>query len=805
MDDDENKLLQDATYATASTLRQLARELDSDLTRLTLPEMDDMVDAVARAIPAGNVPALILSGLTRLAGRKPNPDAARRDVNLLFQGVGSLRDKAIYSAFFAGPAAVIWGYQNLLRLAGKNPDDSFPEGTWQFYVDYALREDTARHDNETHGFDTTLNQEGIALSPVERMTAWVLTAIHALHDYDAILENEWRERIHTGTLTRLLAGEEQAGTPRLYRAWQKQLPYRRGTDAYPAERYIDYRRRKFDTFMARHLSGLTQPEIDTWQAEVAALQQSGLSAYKRQMSIKAFLQPDVYGETRTPITEWALHVGVVYQGRYYLIPAWHNGERPHAQVIRSLIAHLVYAEPETPAVPIAGLASIKRAAFAKLREALPSGFVGQLNKLRLAPILLNFDPPADDATLTQIRQGERGVGDHALTVFDTGRTFVFDQSHIFYDGTWGAAFAEIVTNEAIEWARYLAAHRAQTLPAKAPHALRLSLPPHAERLINDAPRIVPEVSVENSRVLLPALLGLRALFKQRSDLLQLTVNDILVLYRAIHAISYRPSDALLAHLPPEYHTLEALKPMSSAPAILIPVDCSPQSPRERLHPISFEVPLSVLNITGRHQAALRALAAYQGAADDRPQAFKQFNVEQKRYLTALAGFGALMSHTKTIATSGESASVSTIKLLAHMPRTLQRWLDQIPHQFDLLNDLIKGREVFSNVGKVAPGSSLTRFTAAKDDNEKKTLAWGVLTDDANVMRLSLRDFRPHVAQLIAAGHGELAQHIAQDYLNAYVDGLNTYVAELTRIALAGRRLTSSFTTTDTSPTYTAPQ
>jgi hypothetical protein len=314
---------------------------------------------------------------------------------------------------------------------------------------------------------------------------------------------------------------------------------------------------------------------------------------------------------------------------------------------------------------------------------------------------------------------------------------------------------------------------------------------------------MPEVSAENSRVLLSSLLGLRGLFKQRSDLLQLTVNDILVLYRAIHAISYRPSHALLEALPPHYHHLDALKPASSVPAILIPVDCSQQSPRERLHPISFEVPLGVLNIVERHQTALSALMAYHHEVEDRPQAFKAFNVEQKRYLSALAGFGALMFHTKQIAATGESASVSTIKLLAHMPRTLQRWLDHIPHQFDLLNDLIKGREVFSNLGKVAPQSSLTRFTAAKDDNEKKTLAWGVLTDDNGVMRISLRDFRPHVAQLIAEGHREYAVMMAQDYLDAYVDGVNVFVKQLTQIALAGRRLSASVT--DTSPTFTAPQ
>jgi hypothetical protein len=135
---------------------------------------------------------------------------------------------------------------------------------------------------------------------------------------------------------------------------------------------------------------------------------------------------------------------------------------------------------------------------------------------------------------------------------------------------------------------------------------------------------------------------------------------------------------------------------------------------------------------------------------------------------------------------GEGASVGTIKLLAHMPTPLQRLLDQIPGRFDILNDIIKGREVFSNVGAVAPSSTLTRFITAKDDNDKKTLAWGVITDAQGVMRISLRDFRPHVGLLVAIGRKDLAVRIAQDYLDTYAHGLNAYVRDLRRITLASR-------------------
>src|SRR6185436_19475467 len=92
-----------------------------DLSSLSLPEIDATVDLVSQVVPAGNVPGVILNGLARLTGRKPPAKVVQRDINLLFQGVDRALDTAVYGAFFAGPAAVIWGYQNLLRLAGKDP------------------------------------------------------------------------------------------------------------------------------------------------------------------------------------------------------------------------------------------------------------------------------------------------------------------------------------------------------------------------------------------------------------------------------------------------------------------------------------------------------------------------------------------------------------------------------------------------------------------------------------------------------------------------------------------------------------
>ena len=125
-------------------------------------------------------------------------------------------------------------------------------------------------------------------------------------------------------------------------------------------------------------------------------------------------------------------------------------------------------------------------------------------------------------------------------------------------------------------------------------------------------------------------------------------------------------------------------------------------------------------------------------------------------------------------------------MLAHLPSSFQLMLNQYSQQFEWLNDIVKGREVFSNIGKVARNSSLLRFLTAKDDNDRKTLVWGILTDNNGVMRITLRDFRPHVTPLLENGHGEIANQIAQDYLDSYASGLNVFVAELHRITLSSR-------------------
>lgn len=122
-------------------------------------------------------------------------------------------------------------------------------------------------------------------------------------------------------------------------------------------------------------------------------------------------------------------------------------------------------------------------------------------------------------------------------------------------------------------------------------------------------------------------------------------------------------------------------------------------------------------------------------------------------------------------------------MLAHVPPVLQKLLNVLPSRFDVLNEILKGEEVFSNLGRVAKGSSLRRFITAKDDNKQKTLAWGVITDDSNVIHLSLRDFRPHVTALHELDLYDFARYMTQDYLDSYAHGFNTFIAELIQIVV----------------------
>ncbi len=778
-----------ARQLTALSLQKLVDTTDQ-LTHLSLPERTALVEEIARIIPAGNVPSLVAAGLANLPGRSVPVSDTRRNLALLIQGMQTFLDKAVYQAFFVGPATVLSAYQMLLKLAGKDLNASFPEGTWQFYVEFGLREDSGRHACESVGFHAALQQENLRLSSADEMAAWLLACAWLLEQYDALLANEWTERVYLRHLASMIPDEG------ITARWLKQRPYKVAHNA--TVDFTEYRRLAFEVFCNGELAALNarlrRRIEDSWNDKQAASQRAAaLSAYQRQMTIRATLNPGEHSDTRVPLSRQQLGLIVISNGRYYRIDLA-GGLSPERA--RAFGMGILRDKPDIPPAALDRvLVTARRGDQPALRRLLPDETRADLERLRTAPIILNWDLVQSGQPLADIRSGRRGVGDHALTVFRASSSMVFDLSHIFFDGAWGMAAVEILTNQAVRFARRLSG-----LPkvgnGQCAMCLTLDAPPV---VVAQARRshLPAEVSAETALADLERIQQARRNLRKRNDKLQLTVNDLLVLYRSICGPLYQPSSKLMQALAaldasPDQRTREAGAMARSAleaarqpnPVLLIPMDATSISPRERVYPTTFRNLFS--HLLRQHQQALAALEALAstGGLLARPAAHRRFEDARREYLTTLDAFGQLMRRYKDVSLRGESVSTATIKLLAGLPSSVQRVLDGLPSHIDVLNDVIKGQEVFSNVGQVAASSSLTRFNTAKDDNEKKVLAWGIITDAKGTLRISLRDSRPHVAALVGVRQQALAQQMTQEYLDAYALGLNTFVEELTRITRA---------------------
>ncbi len=782
----------DARQFTARSLHHLVGTTEN-LTQLSLPERTALIEEISRVIPAGNVPSLVAAGLATLKDRAVPVQETRRNLSLLMQGMQTFLDKAVYQAFFAGPAAVLSAYQMILKLTGKDLDQSFPEGTWQFYVEFGVREDSGRHACETIGFQEAIHQENIRLESADELASWLHASAWLLDHYTDLLTNEWLERVKLRLMTSFL------GDKRLTERWLKSRPY--GVPGRLVEiDFIKHRQQVFKEFCHSELSKVDERlrhEVEAaWEDKKAIMERANeLAAYHRQLSILAALTPGDHSDSRSSLTTDQLKIAVIAGGRYYpvaLVPPL-SPERA-----RLVAAAILRHKPETaPGMLDRALCSSYRREQAGLRKLLSSEAQAELETLRLAPIILNWDSSKSDQPLADIRAARRGIGDHALTIFRCSRSTVFDLSHIFFDGPWGMAVVEILTSQAIQTARNLGTTPKNEQGAGVPtiNYLRLDLPA-AVKTRTGKVQLAPEVSAETTLVKLATMQQVRRSLQARNDQLNLTINDILILYRSIFGPNYRPSAGLMQELGAvqssedasirqavqlAWKALEAAR--EANPAILIPMNASSVSPRERIFPTTFRNPFNEL--LAQHRKTLETLKAVEPLrGTDRAESSNEFIKAQQlrlEYLATLVAFGQVMARYKDVSMRGESVSTATIKLLAGLPAAVQRMLDSLPRHFDVVNDVIKGQEVFSNVGQVASTSTLVRFNTAKDDNPKKTLAWAVLTDAKGVLHLSLRDFRPHVSALINARQRGLAQRMTQEYLDAYALGLNTFVEELYHI------------------------
>ncbi|HDQ73341.1 MAG TPA: hypothetical protein ENN19_14800 [Chloroflexi bacterium] len=828
--------LERSRQATIKAFRQVDDSTLVRLTRLTLPEIRAIQREVAQVLPAGNLPAFVLSGLVKLKGRRVSGEQAQRDVATLLRGI-SLLPQSLYGVFVAGPAAVLYAYQKLLQLSGKDLDSAFPQGTWQFYLQFGLREDTARHACETLGFHRDISTSA---DPLLEASAWLCAALEMLYSYDDLLAVDWCERV---TLRLVLEEAARAEIGRrspfatLIQDWNQARPYHGPPDDVD---YFAHRRRVFQDFLREPLDTLPQAAREHFRRRRQACFAEELPAYQEQMSILAALVPDRYHEQKAPIPLWRAAVAFVWQGRTYLLPACQRDEKgsplcypspgdetpvplyalpdgtlctaDHCPLVVDRSGHVYCQEdgrrlgdlcPPTPEMvrgwvaavfsardlgPAPGLDLLlvesPRSLQPRLREQLPEATRAELDALRRAPIFLNWDVQSRQQPLAHIRRARRGIGDHALTIFRTDRGVVFDQSHVFFDGMWGMAVAEVMTGRAMCWRhRLLGQPKPPVLGMPVPLALNVT--PEFESLAQ-AECYPGEAAAESGGVDMKALACLRRWLRQRGA--SLTVNDVLILYRFFHARWYRPSQEVRqavadfgrrANTPAAREALQSIEEtwarfQETNPALLIPMDASNISPRERVFPTTFRNPLT--EIEQKYAAAQARHQAYRNSSS--PGDWDAFDRARRELLAYLKAFGELLDALKAVTMRGESFNTASIRLLAHLPNSMQHLLDQVPQRIGILNEVLKGNEVFSNGGRVAPGSSLTRFISAKDDGETKALVWGVLTDDQDRMQISLRDFRPFVPPLLALGERTLVDLLAEDYLQSYVRGFNRFVADL---------------------------
>lgn len=847
------------------------------------------LDLARRVAPARDLLAFLRSGLSQLETRTSLDENEGGLMSLLRKA--DVVGKGVFGTIIAGPAFLLAGWQKLLEMVGIESEDAFPQGTWQFYTEFGLREDPARHANETTGFNEAVPPDA---REVDLISAWLYQVILTYFEYDALLENEWSERVLLRLIDEALDGavagdlarertpqwatllpeqreqivqevhreyperiemgrEERKRALELHElnsGWVKRRPYKRDRSV-PGETYPQYRRRIFLGYLA-DMSEKLPPDMGAgiWE-EYHKRSESDLPAYQEQMTILKALTPERYKEEKENIPLWKAKVGLILNGHYYLIDVaardkygnlliFEPGKadelgspliletrrvdelrdqrgnrvsidrkgnvtietkRPQVKVLRPIppqelkeqvaVCLRQSQESQTNSRPSDAdlmLATAPRNQQRHLRGILPEGTQQEINFLRLAPAILHWDLRRRDQPIGYIRRGRRGVGDHALTIFRTESSFVFDMSHIFYDAIWGAALSQILTDGAIEQYQTFSTISTPALsPVKPFYQLTLE---SSERFRQEAEQYqwYYEIVAESEDADLKKLNQLRKVLRDQEKI-YITVNDILTLYRSLHDVLYTPGVALQLELT-KFRTESAndqkrlalfqqleemrVEMRTANPSLLIPMDASFISPKLRLMPTTFRNPWPTL--VDIYKATRQALeeAEKRGTSQSRAA----FVSQRRTLMDHMLALAEYLAAVKRITRQGESFNVATLKLLAHLPPTMQGTLDLIPQRIGMLNEIIKGQEVFSNVGQVAPASSLTRFMSAKDDGETKEMVWGMMSTSDGHLKLTLRDFRRPIAQLIRLGYQYLAQLFTEDYLDSYARGLNVFSDDL---------------------------
>lgn len=247
----------------------------------------------------------------------------------------------------------------------------------------------------------------------------------------------------------------------------------------------------------------------------------------------------------------------------------------------------------------------------------------------------------------------------------------------------------------------------EAVPAKAEaRPLRLQAGPKLFRAAKPGPR---EVAAETTAIALEPIVAL-------SRKAGCTVNDLLLLARWAFAVERgeRP------------------------PALLVPVDRFPDDPPRRLH-----------------LAVIRPEEVLPGPLQPGSEVDLHALHERLREIYAATRRGRTLAYRAN-------------QLMVLTPPTLRAMGNWATEQLAWTSDRIKGREVFSNVGRVPSGVSATRFISARGLGDAHDRVWGALTTDQGELYISLRDFRRDGQDPAAA----------QAYVDQFASFVNRMVEQL---------------------------
>ncbi|WP_236339979.1 hypothetical protein [Paenibacillus plantiphilus] len=675
------------------------------------------------------------------------------------------------------------------------------EPLFQAFAKKALRDDTAR-------FSVECAYPGPALyGETSLLAGCIFTVAQLLHHYADLLACEWDNRMYARDLASSVLSGQSGASPHGPDGPIGRITIEPSADMFADlaayvrayERALEERRQRCAQLFAR--SGYDA----ALQAHIRR-REKALPAYQRQMSLLQSLRPGRHGDVPVPISVDKLNIAVWKGNRYVLIPVYvpDQGRATGSyrmiskEEIRGYAEYIGELPDEGPVSLNPSLPRILRRYQHDVRKRYSPEVLDKLEVLASAPVVINWNIHDASRNLSSIRQTQRGGNDQPLTLIRTERGMVFDFSHILFDGLWASRVAHYIANFTISITKGLDeledtvvasakapsfldapadrqedSHPLAVLAARPDRVQTVQLERDADNKEREAPhtdKLVHEVSAELGGIALKSITTPLQLMNQQG--IKITINDLLLLARLLHAKTYRPSmdvEQALACLsdPKEARSAARLwrqrmeKERQCPPALLIPVDVTERDPKERLY-------MTSIRPDDLPQGLLEQLAQLIHLRSARLNSFPTImtGINER-----LAEAGLIFRKKFHLALQGKSFSTKASRLFVASPYPMRDAGDWVTEQVKGLQTRVKGDELFSSLGQMPPWSTAIRFMSARSKGKTQQRVWGIMTDNRQRLMITLRDFHPLTVMLIRNGQGNLAASILQDYLNSFGDTL----------------------------------